>query len=72
MNSKFLRQTVLPRKNLPHIKYSLLSATTITDERIIITSRGKTHCKSLFLEHQLAVFFVIGKIHDGQDRAFLF
>jgi hypothetical protein len=42
------------------------------DEGTIRTSRGKSHCESPFLVHQLSVFFCIGKVQSGQDHVFLF
>jgi hypothetical protein len=43
-----------------------------TDDGTIGTSRGKARCKSPFLVRQLPVFFCTGKIHGGQDGAFMF
>jgi hypothetical protein len=41
-------------------------------EGTIGTSRGKAHCKSLFLARHLSLFFCTGKIEGSQDCTFLF
>jgi hypothetical protein len=56
---KFSRQTVSLGDNTPHVKCSPSVVTAIADKGTIITSRGKTHCKSPFQACQLSVFFAL-------------
>jgi hypothetical protein len=73
MNSKFPRRTVSPRENPPHIKHSPSAAMMIADEGTIRACRGKLRCKSIFLAHQLSMFFaparymVVKIVHSYSD-----
>jgi hypothetical protein len=56
MNLRLLKRMVSPREKTSHDGNSPLAATMSADDGTIETSRGKVHCKSPFLVHQLSVF----------------
>jgi hypothetical protein len=57
MNSSLPKKVVSPREKTSHDRHSPSTMTVSTDEGTIETSRGKAHCKSPYLAHQLLVFF---------------
>jgi hypothetical protein len=65
--SKLPRRMGSLRENPLHIRHSPSVATVIADEETIRTSRGKARCKSLFLVHQLSVFFT--PVRTGFSRS---
>jgi hypothetical protein len=57
MNSSLPKKVVSPREKTSHDRHSPSTMTVSTDEGTNETSRGKAHCKSPYLAHQLLVFF---------------
>jgi hypothetical protein len=57
MNSRLPKRIVLPWEKRPHAKRSPLAETTSIDEGTLRKSWGKACYKSLFLAHQLSMFF---------------
>jgi hypothetical protein len=58
MNSRLPKRVVLLREKTSHDRHSPSTVTASADEGTIETSRGKAHCKSPYLVHQLSVFFI--------------
>jgi hypothetical protein len=61
VNSKLSKWMVLPRARPMSVGLLLLAMKRSFGEGTIRTSRGKAHCKSPFLAHQLSVFFALAR-----------
>jgi hypothetical protein len=59
--SRLPKRMVSPREKPPHDKRAPPASTVSTDDGTIRTSRGKAHCKSPFLVHQLLVVFALAR-----------